>query len=232
MEPIEETRAALDLLTSQGDPEVATALLRMGRRAREIAPACVGLSLGLLDEDLTFTLVATSEEIAAFDAVQYLDGGPCVKGAHEAERVEVRTEGMATEAEWLLYAQATAAAGIRSSLTLPVMRHGRAIGSVNLYGATPDAFVGCHDALADALGVSAEITIANADLSFDTRLDALEAPQRIVDQDDVDIALGIIARSQKVDIPIAQERLRHAAARAGITEGQAARAVRGVLVVE
>jgi hypothetical protein len=56
----------------------------------------------------------------------------------------------------------------------------------------------------------------------------VEAPARLADQDDVDIALGIIAASQDIDIPTAQERLRQAAARAGITEGQAARAVRQV----
>lgn len=232
MEPIEETRTALDLLLGEGDPEVGVALLRMGRRARDIAPACVGLSLGLLDEDLTFTLVATSMELAALDAVQYLDGGPCVKGALEDERIQVSMEDAATEAEWLMFAQASAAAGVRSSLTLPVMRGGRVIGTVNLYGATPDTFTGRHDELAAALGTSAGIAIANADLSFATRLEAVLAPQRIADQDDVDIALGMIARSQQVDIPVAHERLRQAAARAGITEGQAARAVRGVLMSE
>ncbi|HYO38741.1 MAG TPA: GAF domain-containing protein [Nocardioidaceae bacterium] len=231
MEPIEETRAALDLLTTQGDPEVGIALLRMGRMARQVAPACVGLSLGLLDEELTFTLVASSEEIAAFDAMQYLDGGPCVDGAHDGKRVEVDIDDIAQqEEEWLMYAQATAAAGIRSSLTLPVVRSGRVIGTVNLYGATADAFTGRQDELAEALGVAAGAAITNADLTFATRLDAVEAPQRILDQDDVDIALGMIARSQNVDIPVAQERLRQAAARAGITEGQAARAVRGVLI--
>jgi GAF domain-containing protein len=245
VEPIKETRAALDLLTSQGDPEVGLALLRMGRRAREIAPACVGLSLGVLEDDLTFTLVATSEEIAALDAVQYLDGGPCVTGARNDRRVEVvtdgpdgpdgpdgtdGTDGMATEEEWLMYAQALAATGIRSSLTLPVVRGGRVVGSVNLYGATTDAFAGRHDQLAEALGVSAGAAIANADLSFTTRSDAEQTPQRIADQDEVDIALGIIARSQGVDIPTAHKRLRSAAARAGITEGQAARAVRGMLI--
>jgi GAF domain-containing protein len=232
VEPIEETRAALDLLLGEGDAEVGVALLRMGRRARDIAPGCVGLSLGLLDEDLTFTLVATSQELAALDAVQYLDGGPCETGAHEGERIEVSMEDAATEARWQMYAQASAAHGIRSSLTLPVVRGGRVVGSVNLYGAEPDTFASRHDELAAALGTSAGVAIANADLSFATRLEAVHAPQRIADRDDVDIALGIIARSQQVDIPVAQERLRQAAARAGITEGQAARAVRGVLMPE
>ena len=56
----------------------------------------------------------------------------------------------------------------------------------------------------------------NADLSFATRLEAVEAPQRIVDWNDIDVAAGIFSANQGgVDIGTAQERLRQAAARAG-----------------
>jgi hypothetical protein len=79
------------------------------------------------------------------------------------------------------------------------------------------------------LDASAENAVTNADLSFSTRLEAAHAPQRLADLDDIDIALGMIAASQEVTITSARERLRESAARAGITEGQAARAVRGIL---
>ena len=100
---------------------------------------------------------------------------------------------------------------------------------MNLYAATPGAFVGHHDELAEALHASAAQAVTNADLSFSTRLAAVEAPQRLEEQYEVNIALGIIAESQGVDIATAQERLRQAAARAHISEGQAARAIRGLL---
>jgi GAF domain-containing protein len=228
VEPVPETREVLEELISQGDVEIGVTLMAMGRKAREIVPECVGLSLALLEDGLTFTLVATSSEIAALDAVQYLDGGPCVEAAHDQKTLDVDHDDMEAENRWRLYAQATAAAGVASSLTLPVERGGRVVGSVNLYAATPHAFNGHHDELGIALGASALNAVANADLSFSTRLEAVEAPARLADQDDVDIALGIIAASQDIDIPTANERLRQAAARAGITEGQAARAVRQV----
>jgi GAF domain-containing protein len=228
VEPVPETRQVLDELIRQGDVEIGATLMAMGRKAKDIVPECVGLSLALLDDGLTFTLVATSTEIAALDAVQYLDGGPCVEAAHEAKTINVDADDVTTEHEWRLYAQASAAAGVASSLTLPVERNGRVVGSINLYASTPRAFEGHHDELGEALGATALNAVANADLSFSTRLEAVEAPARLADQDDVDIALGIIAASQDIDIPTAQERLRQAAARAGITEGQAARAVRQV----
>jgi GAF domain-containing protein len=229
VEPVPETREVLDTLMSQGDTELGVALVRMGRRATQIVPDCVGLSLALLEDGLTFTLVATSAELAALDAVQYLDGGPCVEGAHDGEVLDIQEADLTHEGTWQMYAQAAAATGVRSSLTLPIHREGRVIGTVNLYGATADAFEGHHGELAVALGASAEDAVTNADLSFDTRLEAAQAPERLADQDDIDVALGIIAGNQNVDIPTAQERLRQAAARAGITEGQAARAVRGLL---
>jgi hypothetical protein len=81
---------------------------------------------------LTFTLVASSEEISGLDAVQYLDGGPCVSGAHANQLLDFRTGDATGEHQWLLYAQATAAAGVASSLTLPTERGGRVLGTINL----------------------------------------------------------------------------------------------------
>jgi GAF domain-containing protein len=203
-------------------------LLRMGRRTVEIVPQCVGLSLGLLRDGLTFTLTATSEDIAGLDAVQYLDGGPCIEGAHEGREVQV--DDLLDEGTWRMYAEASAAVGVRSSLTLPILAgDGTVIGSVNLYASTPDAFEGHAEELAEVLGSSAKKAVSNADLSFSTRLAAAEAPARFAEQNEVDVALGMIAESHGVTIATANERLRSAASRAGISEVQAARAVRGLL---
>jgi GAF domain-containing protein len=230
MEPIPPTKAVLQSFVDRGDAEVEGTLLDMGRRARDIVPQCVGLSLAMLqDGGLTLTLAASDEEIAALDAIQYLDGGPCVDAAHEAEVVDVDEDDILSEDRWKMYAQLTAATGVASSLTLPIVERARVIGSVNLYAATPDAFEGHHDALAEALGASAQHAITNADLSFSTRLAAAQSPTRLADQDDIDIAVGIIAANHEVDIPTAQRLLREAAARAGIRPGQAARAIQRIL---
>ncbi len=232
MEPVPETRQALVDLAEQGEDDLEPTLRAMSAVAQEIAPACVGLSLAQLADGLTFTMVASNDEAAVLDAVQYLDGGPCVEAGHEAHLVDVSGTDLMNEGRWLLYAHTTAATGVASSLTLPILQQGRVIGSVNLYGATPDAFDGRHEQLARALGASAEAAVSNADLSFRTRLAAAYAPQRVADRDDVDIAVGMIAARQRVDIPIAEERLRQAAARAGLTEGQVARVIRALTLPE
>src|SRR3954453_17703430 len=69
------TQEALAELGRQGDAAVGVQLLAMGVRVGHIVPECVGLSLALLAENLTLTLVASGSEVAALDAVQYVDGG-------------------------------------------------------------------------------------------------------------------------------------------------------------
>jgi GAF domain-containing protein len=230
VKPIPETQQALDALSKGGDTGVEDVLLQMGQKATQIVPECVGLSVALLLQDgITLTLVASSDDIAALDATQYLDGGPCVQAAHNNQTLDVNADDLLSEDRWTMYARASAAHGIASSLSLPLLRSGRTVGSINLYASTPDAFEGHHSDLAEELGSSAASVVANADLSFATRLEAVEAPQRILDQNDIRIAVGILCTDQGVDIGTAQERLRKAAARAGITEHQAARAVRGLL---
>jgi GAF domain-containing protein len=231
VEPIPETREVLEQLLDDGDSKIAAVLAQTERKVREIVPECVGLSLAMLRYGLTFTLVASSEAMAGLDAVQYLDGGPCVDAAHRPDTVEVTDDAALDESTWQMYAQASAAVGVRSSLTLPVLGSGGVvIGTVNLYASTADAFEGHVERLAEALSSSATRAVANADLSFSTRLAAAQAPAQLADQKEVDIALGIIAGAHSVSIATATERLHTAASRAGITLLQAARAARGLLM--
>jgi len=223
LEPIPATRLALEELDRQGDAQVGVQLLAKGVQVTRIVPECFGLSLTLFAEDLTFTLVGSGPEIAALDSVQQPDSRPCVDAAHRGH------DDVLAEERWRMDAQHDAAAGVASSLTLPIERAGRVLGTISMYARTADAFEGHHQELGAVLEASAEHAVTNADLSFSTRFDAAKAPTVLADQDDVDIAVGIIAARLGVDIPTAQHRLREAAAAAGLTEGQAARVVPPVL---
>jgi len=226
MDPVPETAQVLDDLIKQGKPGLAIRLYRMADRAREVAPECVGLSLTLLDDDLTFTLVASDELIARLDAMQYLDGGPCPTSVDLGELVETDVSDLLDEDRWSLFARASAAAGVASTLSLPVMRGGRVVGGVNLYAASVDAFHGRHDSMAEALGASAEHAVADADLPFRTRSQAVETRDRWAARADVEIAVGIIVVRYGIDEAAARARLRHAADRAGISPEQVARALK------
>ena len=225
MEPLPETEAALDEYLEEDDAELREVLLDLGRRTVALVPSCVGLSLGLVQDGLTFTLVATSEEVAAIDAAQYLEGGPCVEVSTGAETLDMDVQDLLDEGRWSAFAQTSAAHGVRSTLSLPILREQRLVGSINLYAAEPEAFHGKHEALAAALGASAEGAVADADLEFASRARAVGTPAAMADLRTIDVAVGMLAAREGTDVDTARARLEEAAVRAGVGLVQAAKVV-------
>jgi GAF domain-containing protein len=226
MEPIPETAEALDELDSAYDAGLRLRRLQeLANGAKARVPELVGVSLARLEHELTFTLVATSTEFSVLDGVQYADGGPCVDSAHAEEVREFTQDDVLDEERWRLFAEATAAHNVRSTLTLPVVRDGEVVGTVNLYAATKHAFVGHHDELAEIFGAWAAGAITNADLSFTTRLQAAATPERVRIRGLIDVAAAIVAVTHDVDLDEAEGILYDAAARAGVEVVELARQI-------
>jgi GAF domain-containing protein len=226
VEPVPETAEVLNELLSYGDTDMAVLLLRLARRVRQVAPDCVGLSYALLgEEDITFTMVASDVETATLDAVQYLDDGPCVEAVRSGDVVDKGEIDPLDETQWRRYAQASAAAGIASSLSIPLLNDGDVVGGVNLYGSTPHAFDGRVEELAKVCRGWAPGAVSNADLTFRSRLAAARAPQVMRDRRTVDIAIGMLAEASGLTLAAAEEHLHRAAARAGIRVLELAEAV-------
>lgn len=224
MEPIPETIEAVDNLDpGVVDGDLMAELTRMATHAQEIIPDLVGVSIAPFEDGLTFTLVATTELIAVLDAVQYVAGGPCVEAAHTDQVMEF--DDALDEERWRLFAEATAARAVHSTLTLPMLNDGRVVGTVNFYAASRGAFVGLHEQLAQIFGAWATGAVANADLSFTTRSEAEAAPQRVLDQNIIDVATGIVAAELGIDVETAEARMRNAASRSGVNLLQLARAI-------
>jgi GAF domain-containing protein len=217
MEPIPETVEAIDGLDpSADDGSLLADLIGSASRGQAAVPDLVGVSIAGFDHGLTFTLVATAEEVAVLDAFQYLAGGPCVEAAHTNQVMEFEPD-LFEEERWRFFAEATAARAVRSTLTLPVLSDGRVAGTVNLYGGSRRAFVGHHEQLAAIFGAWAAGAVANADLSFATRREAQRAPRKVRDQNRIDAASGIVAAQLGVDVETALTHLRDAATRAGVS---------------
>ena len=175
------------------------------------------MSIGRLDRGLTFTLVASAVEVAILDGIQYAAGGPCVEGAHQAEALELDEVDVLDEERWRLFSEATAAQAVRSTLTLPVLSGEQVVGTVNLYAASQRAFSGHHEELAEIFGALASAAMENTDLSFLTRREAEAAPERLRAQAQVDVAVGLLMVQLDVGPERAEEVLRDAAARAGVS---------------
>lgn len=222
MHPLAETRAALAELAAAEDLDLAGQFHVCANRIKVMVPGCVALSLSVRDGDLTFTWVASGPPSPELDAVQYLDGGPCVSAVETGEQVAVSGEDLLDEDRWLMFARAERAAGVASSLSMPVMNDGRVIAGVNLYGSADDTFTGHHDAIGDVLGAWAPGAVSNADLSFTSRERARRTPGLLRDQATVEQAVGMIVAAQHVSTEQARARLAGAAQRAGMTDHEVA----------
>jgi GAF domain-containing protein len=229
MEPVPETEAALAEYLEPDDDDLRELLRDRARVARSIVPEIVGMSLTLVRDQLTFTLVASDLQAAAVDATQYLDGGPCVRDQQDRAVRQVEIEQALDEDYWTMFARASSAAGIKSTLSLAVMDEGQVVGGVNLYAATGDAFTGRHETLADALGATAMGAVKDADMSFLTRELANEAPVRLRERQEVETAVGILAGRYRETIDEARRRLAHSAARARLSDVAVARVVISLL---
>jgi GAF domain-containing protein len=219
LSPVRDSREAFDWLGAFGNDEIEQSVVRMSKHVREIVPECLALSLTLADGGLTFTMVSDRPGVGLLDAMQYLDGGPCISAVLN-ERIEATNDLPTDEGRWQLFAQAEAATGIASTLSLPVMRDGRAVGGVNLYGATSDCFDGSHEALAGICGAWAQGAVTNADLDFTSRVRAAATVDRLHDLGRIDVATGLVAEHQEIDLVESRSRIREAAARAGVSEAE------------
>ncbi len=227
MEPIPETLAAADELDPVADDALLVErLTATAERVKDLVPDLVGVSLASPREGITMTLEASEAEVAVLDAIQYVVGGPSVEVLHREAPLEYRPDAPLEEERWHLFALAAASATVRSTLTLPVVdAEGGVVGSVNLYAASRRAFEGLHAELAELFDAWAPGAVTNADLSFSTRLEAQQAPQRLRDRARVETAVGLLAAETGADVSDARLRLEQAAARADVPLRELAEAV-------
>lgn len=178
---------------------------------------------------LTFTMTATGRFIAELDGIQYLDGGPCEDTVRTGVRHTYTRGDAADEERWQLFARATAAAGVRSTLSLPILEAGRVVAGINMYASTVSAFDGHHEELAVTFGAWAAGAVENADMAFATRFQAAKTPGRLRAQNLVDQAVGALMAQWTISADEAEDRVRTSAHRAGISELQMARAIVSLL---
>jgi hypothetical protein len=217
MELLPQSREALDeyVTTTVDDVEVLLRVIE-GWAVRAV-PECVALSVTLLDEDLTFTLVDHAATTA-----------PAGAGADRPGATDVDPHAL-DEGGWAEMARERAFAGILSTVSLPVVEHGRAVLTIDLYASTAHAFHDRIDGLVDALGGWQAGAVTNADLGFETLRRAEEAPERLREQRVLDVAIGVVAARLGLTTGDAQDLLVRAAERAGVSAAQAAVVVRTLL---
>jgi GAF domain-containing protein len=138
---------------------------------------------------------------------------------------DVAVDDILDEDRWQLFALATAATGVRSSLSLPLRDGAVVIGSINFYGGTDYTFIGRERTLAEMFGANVAEVVANADLSMGSLERAREAVQTLEDRDTITTAAGVYAVRHNVTVDDGYDNLRDAAERAGVPLVELARLV-------
>jgi hypothetical protein len=224
MELLPESREALDEYVTPSVDDVEGLLRVIEGWAVRAVPECVALSVTILDEDLTFTLVDDISGVGARVPPPAPDARP-----DEAAVPFVEDDGSLDEGGWAEMARERAFAGIASTVCLPVVEHGRAVLNIDLYASTAHAFRGRIDGLVEALGAWQAGAVTNADLGFESLKRAEAAPGRLREQRLVDVAVGLLAARVGITTNDALARLRVAAHRAGASETQAATIAQALL---
>ena len=104
----------------------------MATHVRAVVPDLDGTKLGLVRGGLTFTLVASNETAARLDTMQYLYGVPRLAAGHSRDFMTYHEGDLLDEEQWRRFSQATAAAGVATTLSLPIVREGRVFAGINL----------------------------------------------------------------------------------------------------
>lgn len=164
-----------------------------------LVPSCVGISLTILDPDLTLTLTAP-------DTTERDD-------AHARPGEQDTTLGPLDEKRWVASSRTTGAPAVRTTLTMPMVSLGRLTGTIELYAADPSAFDATTPALQVLTGAHAAQATTNADLAFTSRQRAERAPASLEDSATVNQAIGRLVAAHHIDPATARSRLYDAAAR-------------------
>ena len=234
MELLPQSREALDEYVTASIDDMEGLLRVIEGWAVRSVPDCVALSVTLLDEDLTFTLVDRD----ATGAPAHHDAAPRDAALHDAAAHEARAAGPGPptgeahpldELDWADMARERAFGSIASTVSLPVVEQGRAVLNIDLYASTAHAFRDRIEGLVEALGAWQAGAVTNADLGFETLRRAEQAPERMREQRLVDVAVGLVAARMAVTTDMAAVMLREAAERAGVSESEAACVARVLL---
>jgi transcriptional regulator with GAF, ATPase, and Fis domain len=125
------------LLRTETVEEFLRELARLAARIVDDGGSC-GMTLGARSRQ-AFTVACSDPLAARADAAQYrMEDGPCLTAIREGRAV--RIDAMAADDRWPAFSRRAVSMGVRSSLSLPLLRDGRPVGALNVYARKDAAF--------------------------------------------------------------------------------------------
>jgi GAF domain-containing protein len=132
------------------------------------------------------------------DEAQYDAGyGPCLDALRLGETVIVTDQ--STEDRWPAYSPRAIAAGVGSSVSVPLLIEDRHVAALNIYGARPYAFTADDIATAEDIADHAAVVLANADLYFSAESRADQMAEAMQSRAVIEQAKGILMGGRRCD---------------------------------
>jgi GAF domain-containing protein len=132
------------------------------------------------------------------DESQYeADAGPCLQAMRTD--VVVRVDDLETDDRWPGYQPGGLAAGVRSSLSLPLHGGKRSIGALNIYSRKPAIFDANKTAGAMEVATYAGVVLANAELYYAASDRAEQMRQAMESRAVIEQAKGVLMAQQRCD---------------------------------
>jgi GAF domain-containing protein len=170
--------------------EFETVLVRLTQVAKRTVAGAFEVSV-TMEGRHPATVACTAEFAANVDESQYDAGyGPCLDALRYGKTVIV--EDQATEKRWPEYSPDAAAAGVGSSVSVPLMVNDRHGAALNIYGADPGAFSPEAVRVAETLGVYAAVVLTNADLYFTATSLAEQMAEAMASRAVIEQAKGVL----------------------------------------
>ena len=180
--------------------------------ARRTLPGCLAASITLVHEGSPVTHVSSGDLAVDADGWQYETGeGPCLAAIRDA--ATVRVDSFVDGPRWPAFAVRAVGAGIRSSLSIPLVVHDDVAGALNLYGGEEGAFAAGENSAAKFAGQAA-VTLANARALHEAQDLAGQLAGALEHREVIGQAMGILMATERISADDAMDILRRASNRA------------------
>jgi GAF domain-containing protein len=178
------------VLGAQPLPQILEQVVHL---AKQVLPPTLEASITLVDGHGPHTVAFTGEPALALGERQYEnESGPCLQAAAEGQTIVITDTGR--EGRWPQYAAAAVAAGVASSLSVPLPIRQQVTGALNFYGAKLDAFDAEMIDLAETFAGHAAVAVTNAHLYESTARLAEQMQQAMTTRAVIEQAKGILMR--------------------------------------
>ena len=177
---------------------LAEILQRTAELTRAVIGAPVEVSVTLIDGDDPTTPAATAEWAVTLDEAQYGQGyGPCLDAARAGQVIMIPDLGQ--DHHWKAFADAARAAGVASSVSVPLPVQRDVIGALNVYAREHQAFHDGRVRLAEQFASYAAVAIGNTALYLTSARLAEQMQEAMASRAVIEQAKGILMAVNRCD---------------------------------